>query len=232
MKYSFPVVVFDDAKKPLTGARVCLVRASALAGMEHPYPKVAATHSDAGEGKYDDGKSIAMGEGDWMLIVALKGKSPAVQPIKVTTGRDGKLAFTQSPKPAATVSMPPLKRKVSKEGLYEIPSIVTLWPAAELVFISGLDYNRKNVTDGWMFHLYAFDRAEVLRREKKIDVGTVVTVFSTPKIWRKKRVYGPRGWFDIETLQLGDPSGRTLVDPPKKYQPEKGRDIHINAFYD
>ncbi len=231
MTYSFPVLVFDDARKPVTGARVCLVRTSALAGQEHPYPKLAATHRDAGEGKYDDGKSIAMAEGTWLLIVSLKGKSPVVQPIKVTTGRDGSLVFTQWPKPAATVTITPLKRTVSKTALREIPSLVTLWPAAELVSISGLDYNRKDVSKGWMFHLYAFDRAEVLRRQKKINPGTVVTVFATPRIWRKKRVYGPKGWFDIETLQLGDPSARTLVDLPDRYKPEPGLDIHIDTFY-
>jgi hypothetical protein len=232
MKHSFPVLVLDDARKPVTGARVCLVQTSALAGQEHPYPKATATHRDAGDGKYDDGQSIAMAAGNWTLIVTLKGKSPAVQPIKVTTGRDGSFTFTPWPDPVATVTITPIVRKVSGALLKEITSHVTLWPAAELVFISGLDYNRKNVTNGWMFHVYAFDRGEVLRREKKIDPGTILTVFSTPKIWRKKRVYGPKGWVEIETLQLGDPSTRVLVDyPEKKYQPVSGLDIHINAFY-
>lgn len=106
-----------------------------------------------------------------------------------------------------------------------------LLPAAEIVFIGGLDYNRIDISGGWLFHQYGFHRAESLRREKKIHDGTIVTVFSTAKIWRTTRVWGVKKWVDIEVAQLGDPTTRVLAATPDAYRPVAGFDIHITDFY-
>jgi hypothetical protein len=108
---------------------------------------------------------------------------------------------------------------------------VTLHPAAEIVFIAGIDYNRIDINGGWLFHEYGFHRAEVLRREKKIHEGTIVTVFSTAQIQRTKRVWGVKKWVDIEVAHLGDPATRVLGAGPDSYVPVAGLDIHITDFY-
>lgn len=122
-------------------------------------------------------------------------------------------------------------RRVSGGNAKEIAFHVTLFPAAEVVFIAGLDYNRPDVSGGWMFHEYCFNRAKVLLQERKIHRGTIVTVFSTAKIWRKTRVCGVNGWVDVEVVQLGDPAARVLPPPGNPYRPVAGLDIHISDFY-
>jgi hypothetical protein len=232
MNHSFPVQIVDDSDAAVSGARVCLVQASALGSDLHPYSSVAATHTDVGNGNYDDGKSIAMATGDWVLVVTLKGKSPVVQPLKVTTAGDGTFVLSARPGAVATVKITHVVRIVSKAKLKEITCHVTFYPANELVFIGGADYNRRDISGGWKFYLYGFKRAEVLRREKKIHPGTIVTVFSTGDSTRTTRVWGKKGWVDIDVAVLGDISLRVLPAPGETYQPVRGIDIHINDFYD
>lgn len=52
MDHTFTVTVLDEASAAVTGARVCLVTKAALGAEHHPYPTLAASHSDAGGGKY------------------------------------------------------------------------------------------------------------------------------------------------------------------------------------
>jgi hypothetical protein len=231
MDHTFPVTVVDDTGAGIAAAVVCVVEKSAVGVERHPFPSLAATHGDSGGGKYAETSAITPTEGDWLLVVSLKGKSPVVQPFKLKKGKDGE--FTASPTPAAvaTVTISGTLRKVGSNKVKEIAFHVTLFPAAEIVFIGGVDYNIRDVSGGWQFADYGFNRAEVLRRKKKIDNGTIVTVFSTSKIWRKKQVFGVKKWVVIEVVQLGDFATRTSPAPGDLYKPVAGLDIHITDFY-
>lgn len=228
MDHSFPVVVVDDAGTAVTGARVCLAEKAALGAEHHPFPGLAATHDDKGGGKYEEKARIAPTDGDWMLVVTVAGKASVVQPLRLKQGKGGEFTATARPGAVATVSLAGVVRAVGASKVKEIAFRVTLYPAAEIVFIAGVDYNRADVSAGWQFHEYGFNRAEVLRREKKIHPGTIVTVFSTSKIWRTTRVWGAKKWVDVEVAQLGDPTTRVAASP---YKPVAGLDIHITDFY-
>jgi hypothetical protein len=243
MDHKFPVRVVDDSGADVAGARVCLVARAALGAESHPYPSLADTHSDGGGGKYDEKVTITPTEGDWILVVSIKGKSPAIQPFKFKKDKSGE--FTAVPtgfhkvklgkfslvpsNPVATVTITGALRKVGPTSVKELAFHATLFPASEIVFIAGVDYDRADISGGWLFHEYGFNRAEVLRREKKIHAGTIVTVFSTAEIWRTTRVFGVKQWVDIDVAQLGDPS--TRATEASRYVPTPGLDIHITDFY-
>jgi hypothetical protein len=231
MEHLWPVTVVDDAAKAVTGARVCLVPASALGAEHFPYPSVAATHSDKGSGKYEPTAPIAPAAGNWVLIVTLKGKSPVVQRLKITAKGGGDFSTAARGGAVATVNMTSATRTVGKSKSRKTTFKVTLFPAAELVFFAGVDYSKRDVSTGWMFHNYGFGRAEALRREKKINAGTIVTVFSLAKITRTTRVWGDKKWVDVEVAQLGDPATRVLPLPGRPYEPKVGLDIHPMDFY-
>ncbi|HEY3838376.1 MAG TPA: hypothetical protein VGL72_17475 [Bryobacteraceae bacterium] len=232
MDHTFPVTVVDDTGANVAGARVCVAKKSAVGDELHPYPSLAATHNDAGGGKYNESAAITPAADDWLLVVSLAGKAPVVQPFSLRAGKGGEFIAKATPSPVATVTITATVRKVGATKVKEINFHVTLHPAAEIVFFAGLDYDQAtNISGGWLFHEYGFNRAEILRREKKIHAGTIVTVFSTAKIWRTTRVFGVRKWVDVEVAQLGDPSTRAAKLPADTYQPVDGLDIHITALY-
>lgn len=230
MDHTFPATIVDDKAANVAGARVCLVKKTALGVERHPYPSAVATHGDSGGGKYDESGKIVPTEEEWVLVVTLAGKAPVVQPLKFKA-KGAEFTATPLPSAVATVTITGAVRKVGATKVKEINFHVILHPAAEIVFIAGVDYNRVDVGGGWLFHEYGFNRAEVLRREKKIHAGTIVTVFSTAKIWRTTRVWGGKKWVDVEVAQLGDPATRVLGATPDSYQPVAGLDIHITDFY-
>ena len=82
-EHEWHVVVVDAAGKPVTDARVALVKEADRAGKTFPYPTVAATHAHAADGKYEPSAPIAADEGEWLLIVTRKDKSPVVQPLGI-----------------------------------------------------------------------------------------------------------------------------------------------------
>lgn len=232
MDHTFPVTVVDDKGANIAAAVVSLVKKSTVAAQFHPFPGLAATHTDAGGGKYNENATITPTEEDWLLVVSLASKSTVVQPLRLNKGADGE--FTASPKPAAvaTVTISGALRRVGGTKVKEIGFHVKLFPAAEIVFIAGVDYNRPDVSGGWLFHEYGFNRATILRRKKKIDDGTIVTVFSTAKIWRTKRVWGLKGWVDIEVAKLWrDPADRIPPAAGELYKPIAGLDINVTDFY-
>jgi hypothetical protein len=231
MDHTFPVTVVDDKGGAVAHARVCVVKTSAVGGELHPFPSLAATHPDSGGGQYKESAKITPTAEDWILVVSLKGKAPVVQPFTLKAGKAGEFTTIPKPSPVATVTITGTVRTVGTSKVKEIAFHVTLFPAAEIVFIAGVDYNRRDISGGWLFHEYGFNRAEALRREKKIHDGTIVTVFSTAKIWRTKRVFGVKKWVDIEVAKLGDPSTRTLGAGPDSYRPDSALDISITDFY-
>lgn len=230
MDHQWPVTVVDDKGSAVVGARVCLVEASAVGAEHFPFPALAATHDDKGGGKYEPKAAIAGSAGDWMLVVSLKDKAPVVQPL--TLKKKGAEFTTSVRKGAvATVTFTGVLRTVGASKVKETAFKVVLYPAAELVFMGGVDYNKRDPSTGWLFHLYGFKRAEVLWREKKIHAGTIVTVFSPAKITRTTRVRGAKGWVDVEVVQIADPALRTLPPRGGVYVPVVGIDIHVTDFY-
>jgi hypothetical protein len=230
MEHFWPVAVVDDTGAAVSGARVCLVAKSTLGTEHHPYPKVAATHNDKGKGKYEPKAPIVPIAGDWVLLVQLKGKAPVVQPLMLSKSAG---EFRAKPKPSAvaTVVMKETVRKVGASQVMETSFTVKLYPAAEIVFIGGVDYEKRDISTGWLFYKYGLNRAEVLRREKKLHAGTIVTVFNPSAIQRITRVWGGKKWVDVEIAKLGDPKSRVLPPSGSTYVPVKGRDIHIEDFY-
>jgi hypothetical protein len=246
-----PVIVVDDKGANLADARVSLVEKEDLdnsgtgaAVALHPFPDLNATHDfDKGVGVYKEKAPIPSDAGkDWVLVVSLAGKAPVVQRLTLKRGSAGELTALPQPRPVATVTITNMIRKVGASKVKQITFHVTLFPAAELVFIAGVDYRfapGNDISKGNLFHEYASDRAKILRFEKKIHAGTIVTVFSTAEIWRKKQVFGiPRSdgvptLVDIEVVKLwGDPKKRVIPKRPALYQPLPNVDIHINDFYD
>lgn len=230
MDHQWPVTVVDDNGGAVVGARVCLVEASAVGAEYFPFPALAATHDDKGGGTYEPKAPIAGSAGDWMLVVSLKDKAPVLQPLTLKKKVDEFIASVRKGA-VATVTFTGTLRTVGTSKVKETAFKVVLHPAAELIFLGGVDYSKRNPSTGWMFHLYGFYRAEVLWREKKIHAGTVVTVFSLAKITRTTRVRGGKGWVDVEVVQIADPASRTLPPAGNVYVPVVGIDIHITDFY-
>jgi len=230
MDHQWPVTVVDDTGAAVAGARVCLVEATAVGAEHFPFPALAATHDDKGGGTYEPTVPIAGSAGDWLLVVSLKDKAPVVQPLTLKKTGD---EFTASVRKGAvaTVTFTGALRTVGASKVKETAFKVVLHPAAELVFLGGVDYARRDPGTGWLFHLYGFHRADVLWREKKIHPGTVVTVFSLAKITRTTRLRGVKGWVDVEVVQLADPALRVLPPAGGAYVPVVGIDIHITDFY-
>src|SRR5262245_40019975 len=101
MDHEWIVEVKDNAGAEVTGATVALVESSALAGKEWPFAGVAATHAHTSGGKYEATSAITPVAGDWTLIVAVTGKSPVVQPLKMTERSKTELVTRPAPKTAA-----------------------------------------------------------------------------------------------------------------------------------
>ncbi|MGH2898777.1 MAG: hypothetical protein ACRDMZ_08905, partial [Solirubrobacteraceae bacterium] len=191
MKHEWIVVVQDDAKKEITDAEVCFVpsKLSALAG-ELPYAATKATHSHDGAGKYT-AASIAPAAGDWTLIVRRAGRSPVVQPLTMTE-KKGEFTVAASPR-ANTVSLKTETVSVGTppEKVRRVTFLVKLFTASEVVFISGTDMNPGSSIS---FHVFAFDRRDVLRRTKTLDDGALATILSCDHRWRRTFVHSDAGW--------------------------------------
>jgi hypothetical protein len=233
MDHTWPVEIVDDVGGAVTGAKVALVEKSALGTEIFPYPGIAATHDDKGGGKYEPKAPITPSAGKWLLIVSLKGKSTVVQPLTITDKKTLGFAAAATSGEVMTVVTTTTLRTVGESKVRETAFRVTLHPAAELVFIGGIDYHKKDPSTGWLFHLYGLYRAEVLVREKKFpNPGAIVTVFSPAKITRITRVRGRSGWVDVEVHQIHDPSTRVIpTGKGEHYTPSVGTDIHIQDFY-
>jgi hypothetical protein len=95
--------------------------------------------------------------------------------------------------PTVSVGAPP-------EKIRRVTFLVTLFPAAEVVFISGTDMNPGSSIS---FHVFAFDRRDVLRRTKKIDDGALATIFSCDHRWRRTFVHSNSGWLVIHEKSHG-----------------------------
>jgi hypothetical protein len=224
----WPVEVVDEKGAAVTGVKVALVEKSKVGVETFPYPGVAATHDDKGGGKYEPKAALTPSAGKWLLVVTKKGRAPVVQPLTLTDKKaDG---FVAGGSELATVTLTTALRTVGASKQRETRFRVVLHPPAELVFLGGIDYHKRDPSTGWLFHLYGFKRAEVLWREKKIHAGTVVTVFSTSHLTRTTRVRGKKGWIDVEVHPIRDRALR-VIPAAGHYTPVVGIDYHPQEFY-
>ena len=173
MDFEWLVKVKDKDGKPVADAEVALVQKSALGAAEYPFEAAAATHAHDDKGLYKPTAAIAPAAGEWVLIVRREDNSPVVQPLAMKkSGED--FAVSSAGGTVATLAM---ASAVSGRGAVRARKTTltaTLFPSAEVVFLSGTDY----LNGGVDFRLFADAHARALLREKKIDAGTRVTLFS------------------------------------------------------
>jgi hypothetical protein len=174
MDHEWIVEAKDQADAPIMGARVALVQASALAGLDWPFATIAATHGHVGGGIYKASKPIVPVAGAWILITDIKGKSPVVQPLTMTAKSRAEMRTAPSPKTAATVAFTSEIKTIGGSKVRRARFKVTLFPSAEVVFISGTEY----FNAGTRFRVFAENHAIALRREKHVDAGTIITLFA------------------------------------------------------
>lgn len=224
MDHDWLVEVKDDKGAAVTGATVALVEESALSGLEWPFSSVKGTHKHQADGAYKADPPIVPSAGKWFLIVSLSKKSPVVQPLKMAVGKGG-IQTQASPGTAQTVVLTTETKKIGKSQAKIDRFKVTLFPSAEVVCISGTEYE----SAGTQFRIFAENYAIGLRREGKIDAGTIVTIFVADGRSRDTFVPGFGGkLLRVARKLFGDPSA---ISPGKRHDPVIGEDVSITDFY-
>jgi hypothetical protein len=226
MDQEWIVEVKDDAKAAVTTATVALVQTGTVAGEDFPFTSAAATHAHTAGGVYEASAAIAPVAGDWLLIVRVTGKSPVVQPLKMSPRPKGDMATLPSPRSAATVAFTSTVRAVGKTtSVRQTRFKVTVFPSSEIVFISGTEY----FGAGTRFRIFAENYRSGLRTEKKVDDGVIATLFSADDRARETHVPATGGGFvKIATKAFGDASA---VTPGKKHAPVVGSDVSVTDMY-
>lgn len=225
MDHEWIVEATDQAGTPVTGARVALVPASEMAGLEWPFATIAATHGHIGGGIYKASKPIVPVAGDWFLIATIKGKSPVVQPLTMTAKSKAEMRTAPSPKTAATVAFTSEIKQIGGSQVRRARFKLTLFPSAEVVFISGTEY----FDGGTRFRIFAENHAIALRREKKVDAGTIITLFAADDRSRDTIVYATGGaLMRIASKSFGSTND---IVPGKQRAPVVGSDISVVDLY-
>lgn len=226
MDHDWIVEVEDEKGTAVTtGATVALVPASTLVGKEWPFASVAATHTHKSGGVYEASAPIVFAAGDWMLIVRLAKKSPVVQPVKMRAKSKTEMQTLPSPKTAATLAFSSELKTIGKAKLRRSRFKVTMYPSSEVVFISGTEY----FGAGTHFRVFAENHGIALRREKKIDDGVIVTLFSADDRTRDTLVLAVGGGLlKVAGKSFGPTSG---ITPGKKHDPVAGLDVSVTDPY-
>ena len=103
--------------------------------------------------------------------------------------------------------------------------VVQMFPASELVFISGTEY----FNAGTRFRIFAEKYREGLRREKLVDDGVIGTLFSTDDRSRETHVPAMAGgWLKVGHWSFGPTAG---VKPGTAHAPVVGADVSIVDMY-
>lgn len=227
MEHEWIVTVKDEAGAAVTNAAVALVPASAIAGLDFPFSSVASTHQHKGGGTYETppSKPIVPVAGPWVLIVRKKGKSPVVQPLKMTAKSKVEMLTTPAPRTAATIAFRSEVKIVDASKVRRTGFAVTLFKSAERVFLSGTDYFEGKTR----FRIFAENHAIGLRREKVPDNGTIITLFSCDDRARDTLVYSTSGaLLKVASKSFGPTAG--MVFGPKRVR-EVGIDISVVTLY-
>lgn len=240
MNPSLKIQVFsngsDGAKVPVTDARVTLARRDLLGGSRFPHEDLLPTHSHESDGFYGifSGKpEHEPAEGHWLLVVRKNGMSPVAQRLTLSTSGDVLIAKagwapeTGLGAQAATVSIANAGKKVKGDVAQHTTVNVTLFPRLDIVGITGHD------DGGTEFALMADGRRNLLYKRKKIDDGTIATLFhsnqraviSTIKSARRD----PRSWVVVDSFvehPLDEDAGK---DRPKE---TAAHELSIVNFYE
>jgi hypothetical protein len=220
MKFEWKVKVTDKAGAAITDAEVALAQKAALAGKEYPFDGVITFAHKSG-GNYEPSSAITPAAGDWSFIVRRKGSSPAVQPLKMTAGKDGDFSPAPTGGAVQTVAM----HSTSKSGSRSTDFAVTLFAASEVVFLVGVD-----IEDKAMVYLdSAKSRARKLLIDKTIDAGTRITVFACED---RAKMQFAAGAAQPLVLVASKSFGTTpRPKPAKANPPAAGTDISALDFY-
>jgi hypothetical protein len=225
MDQEWIVEVKDDAKAAVTTATVALLQTGTVAGEDFPFSSAAATHAHKADGVYEASSAIAPVAGDWLLIVRVTGKSPVVQPLKMSPRPKGDMATLPSPRPAATVAFTSEVRTVGKTTVRRTRFKVTVFPSSEIVFISGTDYFNSHTK----FRIFAENYRNGLRVEKKVDNGVIATLFSMDDRARETHVPAAgSGFVKVATKSFGPTTG---ITPGTEHPPVAGSDISVTDMY-
>jgi hypothetical protein len=170
---------------PVTDAIVWFMQEKDVGGRNFPPrkdvldPGFTPTHTHSSRGLYTTGDPTpADPKGPWRLIVLAKGKSPVIQPIQIVDGPAGKGFLTQprnfdDPK-ASSVEAATVEIKSSGVGTNTTTTFhVKMFDQSEIVLLTGTQYSKA----GAPLRRFAEGRRDVLYGAKKIDDGTIVTVF-------------------------------------------------------
>jgi hypothetical protein len=225
MDQEWIVEVKDDAKAAVTTATVALVQTGTVAGEDFPFTSAAATHAHKAAGVYEASAAIAPVAGDWLLIVRVTGKSPVVQPLKMSPRPKGDMATLPSPRSAATVAFTSTVRAVGKTSVRQTRFKVTIFPSSEIVFISGTDYFNSHTT----FRIFAENYRNGLRAAKKVDNGVIATLFSTDDRSRETHVPAAgSGFVKVASESFGPTTG---ITPGTQHAAVAGSDIAVTDMY-
>jgi len=233
VEHEWHVVVTDDAGKAVTDARVALVQEAARTGKDFPYPTIAATHAHASDGKYEPSPAIAAAEGDWLLIVTRKGRSPVVQPLAIKKRKDELVVSTRGGT-VATLTLAVDVAKVKDGTVRRATFKVKLYPASEIVFVAGVDYFSKGVEH----REYAEGRMRILRAAKTIDDGAIQSLFACDERAQVFLALPASGnkLVEIARKQTGP---RTVADgnvediqPGRNHTKDPALDVKVVQFYE
>ncbi|SEU32209.1 carboxypeptidase-like regulatory domain-containing protein [Stigmatella erecta] len=226
MDHEWVVTVVDSAGAAVSGAQVALVPSSALTALEWPFASIAATHTHQADGRYEALAPLTPTEGKWTLLVRAPGKSPVVQPLLLKAKTKTEFVTSPSPRTAATLAFASeIKTSGTTEGIRCTRFNVTLYPSAEFVFITGTEYEGK----GTSFRIFAQNYRDGLRKEKTLDAGTAVTLFSTDSRSRETCVPAVGGeWLEVGVFRFGDATG---IKAGSKHSPVPGSDVSVVHLY-
>ncbi|HEX4382793.1 MAG TPA: hypothetical protein VH083_07585 [Myxococcales bacterium] len=224
MNFAWHVVVRDDKGAPITDAKVALVTEATVSGSDFPFVMLAATHSHKAAGAYEPTAAIAPSAGKWLLIVTRKDKSPAMQPITLkAAGSDFGVSTA-----GGVVAAVETKSALAGSGAAATRNtsfVVTLFPSAELVFLTGTDYSGGGVD----FRLFAVDHARALLKDSKIDKGTRVTIFCSDARARQSLAFTNGG--DLMLVSAHSFGSAAGIKPGAKHAPDKSADFMPIDFY-
>jgi len=222
--FEWLVKVKDKDGKPVADAEVALVQKSALGAAEYPFEATAATHAHDDEGLYKPTAAIAPAAGEWVLIVRRKDNSPVVQPLAMKkSGED--FAVSSAGGTVATLAMGSAVSGKGAARARKTTFTAKLFPSAEVVFLSGTDF----VSSGVDFRLFADAHARALLREKKIDAGTRVTLFSCDERARFSLAFtAAGGLLTLGKHAFGDAAG---LRAGRAHAAEIGKDISAPDLY-
>ena len=224
MNFEWDVQVQDKDGAAVTDAEVALLKKSALGAEEYPFAGAAVTHAHQAAGLYQPSAPISPDTGEWVLIVRRSNNSPVVQPLSMKkSGED--FAISTGKGGVATLAMASATTGKGAGRVRKTRFTATLFPSAEVVFLSGTDYPSSGVE----FRRFADGHARALLKEKKIDPGTRVTLFSCDERARLSLGFTARGnLVELGKHSFGDSSG---LRAGRVHAAESGKDISAPDLY-